>query len=389
VKEALMRTLSLALLLVAGCVPRTTLLGKPQRFQIGAAPTAVSSADYNGDGKLDLLVSREFSRGQLVVMLGNGDGTFREAGTLIGGGSPRGGGATQDLDGDGHLDLILADLDPGFVSVMRGVGNGSFEGAVNYQVGRTPASMKVVDINDDGEFDIVLVNRRPDDLGGYQDIHGHYTVLLGNGDCTFQEQRTVEFGAEPRGLAVGDWNGDGKVDLAIADDYLSQVTLLLGKGDGTFTPGETYLVPFGASGLTVADLNGDKQPDLIVRHTGITLLIGQGGGRFQITGEYVTDNNDSLALADFDLDGNLDIATARRLLLGDGKGNFPRILQFDNQNQSGFVWAADFNGDKRTDLVVSDRARNRISVYLNQSSPPGEKGVEGHQVSLVRAAPIQ
>lgn len=384
-----MRILALALLFAAGCVPRSTILGQPQRFQVGASPTAISSADYNGDGKLDLLVSREFSRGQLVVMLGEGNGTFREAGTLIGGGSPRGGGATQDLDGDGNLDLILADLDPGFVSVMRGVGNGSFEGAINYQVGRSPASMKVVDLDDDGEFDIVLVNRRPDDHGNYQDIHGHYTVLLGNGDCTFQEQRTVEFGAEPRGLAVGDWNGDGKLDLAIGDDYLSQVTTLLGRGDGTFTPNETYLVPFGASGITVADLNGDKQPDLIVRHTGITVLLGQRG-RFYIIGEYVTENSDSLALSDFDMDGNIDIATARRLLLGDGRGNFPRIYPFDKQNASGFVWAADFNGDRRPDLVVSDRARNRISVYLNQAPAPKEQGSEGgQQVSLVRTSTLR
>jgi hypothetical protein len=382
--------LALALVLATGCLPHTTLLAQPQRFQIGPAPTALSTADYNGDGKPDLLVSREFSRGQVAVMFGNGDGTFREAGTFIGGSSPRGGGGTQDLDGDGHLDLILADLEPGFVSVLLGVGNGSFQGPVNYPVGRSPASLKVVDIDDDGEFDLVLLNRRPDDHGNYQDIHGNYTVLLGNGDGTFQEQRTVEFGAEPRGLAVGDWNGDGKIDLAIGDDYLSRVTLLLGKGDATFVPGESYLVPFGARGITVADLNGDKQPDFIVRHTGITILLGQGGGRFRVTGEYVTDNTESIALGDFDLDGAIDIAASRRLLMGDGKGNFPRAYEFDpgHKNEGGFVWAADLNGDQRTDLVVSDRVRNRISVYMNQAPAP-QAPAPGDRVSLVRTATIR
>jgi hypothetical protein len=238
-----------------------------------------------------------------------------------------------------------------------------------------------VDLNGDGKLDLVLVNFRTEDYSGAVEvIHGNLTVLVGKGDGTFLPARTRTLGDGPRSLTVGDWNGDGKPDLAVVEDYgqTNMMRILLGRGDATFEEGERRELPYGAAGVMPVDIDKDGKLDLMVWHSGFSLYLGNGDGTFREGGDHYTDLTRSVAVADFDGDGKLDVAAVRRVFLGDGQGGFPRVYSLDNPYADGGVAAADLNGDGRPDLIVGDRAHNQLSIYLNS-------GAASPALSLARA----
>ena len=237
----------------------------------GSDPHSVAIADLNGDGKPDLAISNlgtpNYGVGNLAVLLGNGDGTFQPATTY--GHVQSEWVAIADVNRDGKLDLLAADLLN--VGVLLGNGDGTFQAPVNYSSGANYAwSVTGADVNGDGKPDLVIANA---DLGGGDCSGvGFVSVLLGNGDGTFQP--AVLFGSggcEPQQVAVVDANGDGKADLLVANDCDSSgcpsgsVGVLLGNGDGTFQPAVTYLsIGVYATSIAVADLNGDGKPDVVL-----------------------------------------------------------------------------------------------------------------------------
>ena len=354
--------------LVAACATESPFLALT-RVPLGRGVLFPSFADFDGDGKQDFVVARSSGRGEIVQYRGEGGGRFVEVRTLLGANPPRG-LATGDLNGDGLTDLIATDFAwEGSATVFLGVGNGAFGAPQHYLAGRTPSSPKVVDVTGDGKPDLVIVNRRPEDQGATWIQHGAITVLPGGGDGTFQAPRTMNFGIEPRSLATGDLDGDGKIDLVVADDSSDplaagrRVTVLLGRGDGSFVEKAHYATRFGAGGITITDLNGDKKPDLIVRHTGLSILLGNGDGTFELAGDHVTGPAVALAVGDFNGDGQVDIASPRRILLGDGHGDFPSFLRYDLFNEEAGAQASDIDGDGKPDLLVLDGGHNRLNVY--------------------------
>src|SRR5438067_7362561 len=137
--------------------------------------------------------------------------------------------AAGDLNGDGRLDLVVANSLANTVSVLLGNGDGTFQSARSFDagLGSGPIWVLIVDVNGDGKRDILLANQSRNAVG----------VLLGNGDGTFQPPMNFDTaGNLPESIAVGDFNGDGKLDVAVAHFYSTNVTLLLGNGDGTFQP---------------------------------------------------------------------------------------------------------------------------------------------------------
>ena len=357
-----------------GCAVQTPFRD-PVRYPVGRAAAFAVAADVDGDGKQDLLIARSASRGELSIWHGEGNGAFRPGATYIGSSAPRG-VSPADVNSDGKVDLVVSDFyEGGYVTIFLNAGDGRFLPPTNWPAGRAPSSAKVTDINGDGRLDILVVNSRPDDFGNTWLQHGNVSLLLGGGDGTFQAPRTFAAGVEPRGLTTGDWNGDGKVDLAIADDGTAgaaarrRVRLLLGRGDGTFSEGEGYGTRFGARGVSAADVNHDGRADLIVRHSGVSIFISRGDGTFEHRGDFVTGPSEYVVPVDIDGDGKLDLAAARVVLLGDGDGNFPSTLRFDPVNDDSGVTAADFDGDGRPDLAILDRSHNRVSIYLNGSGP--------------------
>lgn len=367
-REAKMEILVLILPLVAlttGLLSAQTVsfIQKGQ-FPVGTVPLA--AGDLNGDKKLDLVVAE--SSGDVSLMLGNGDGTFRPAVTFATGQGIASIGVA-DLNNDGKLDVAVVDVNG--VSVLLGNGDGSFQPVMHFAAGKGIYSAAVGDLNRDGKLDVVVSNS-----------DGGVSVLLGNGNGTFRAAASFPAGTSPDAVAIGDFNKDGIPDLAVGDFGANfgtgTVSVLLGAGDGTFKPPVRYATASGnaADFVAIGDFNGDGNPDLVVN---MDLLLGNGDGTFQTAvslGSF--EGQGSLDIADFNADGKLDIALLSpdssnlTVLLGNGNGTFQPSLVFRVGSSSNiFVGSrtviADFNGDGLPDLAIYN---NQFStVLINYMAP--------------------
>jgi hypothetical protein len=190
------------------------------------------------------------------VLLGNGDGTFQAATSYAAGDRPAS-VAVGDFNGDGTLDLAVANyVSSGTVSVLLGNGDGSFQAPTSYSTGAYSGSVAVADFNGDGTPDLAVTN--------FTFGLGTVSVLLGQGDGSFQAATNYATGYGPFGLAVGDLNGDGTPDLVVTNFDGYSVSVLLGQGDGSFQAAISYPVYSSPRSVAVADLNGDGAPDLAV-----------------------------------------------------------------------------------------------------------------------------
>ena len=194
----------------------------------------VAVGDFNGDGKADLAVGNNIDT-TVSILLGNGNGTFQSAVSYSIGGIPMG-VAIGDYNGDGKQYIAVANSNK-YISILLGNGDGTFQSTVNYSAPSIPYSVVVGDFNGDGKPDLAVTNY----------ILSRVGILLGNGDGTFQSQ--VQYasgtgpgivGAGPYYVAVGDFNGDGYADLAVANSVINSVAILLGNGDGTFQAAVNY-----------------------------------------------------------------------------------------------------------------------------------------------------
>src|SRR5437764_11058212 len=269
----------------------SVFLGKGDgTFQAGAnyAGTnlsTVTAGDLNRDSKPDLIVA--YADGRVSMLLGNGDGTF-QAGSNSSAGTNPVFVAVSDFNGDGKLDLAIANSGSGNVSVLLGRGDGTFRAAVGYDAGSGPQFVAVGDFNGDGKLDLAVANMGTYDQSTYEMTNSSVSVLLGEGDGTFRGAVNYDAGANPRSVTVGDFNGDGKMDLAVANDTFSgKVSVLLGKGDGTFQAAINYDVGAYPFFVAVADFNTDGKADLIVGYCcGASVLFGKGDGTFQSAVQY-------------------------------------------------------------------------------------------------------
>jgi hypothetical protein len=340
----------------------------------GWSTSSIAVADVNGDGMPDIVVtnicvsSSNCNNGTVGVLLGNGGGTFQPAVSYGTGGYdltsiPVVSVAVADLNGDGKPDIVvtnncvtIGNCNDGAVGVLLGNGDGTFQTAVTYDSGvgeSDPVSVVVADVNGDGRPDLVVanyaINASDWSLGGGVD------VLLGNGDGTFRTAVTYGTGGNStQSVIVADVNGDGKLDLAVANGggygYLgnaSGVGVLLGNGDGTFRPAVGY-----ASGgyvswsVAVGDVNGDGKPDLVVTSCNVS--------------------NTSCGLSD----GVVGV------LLGNGDGTFQTAVTYDTGGFSpSWVAVADVNKDGKPDLVVANSCYNNsgctkptVGVLINTTT---------------------
>jgi hypothetical protein len=247
----------------------------PVQYLTAPYCSAVAVGDFNGDGNLDIVTANggyfQFG-GTVSVLLGKGDGTFLPATTYAAGPYPVS-VAVGDFKANGRLDLAVANANEnGTVSVLLGNGDGSFKPAVSYAAGVNPAGVAVGDFTGSGKLDLVVTN---DDFYNV----GTVSVLLGNGDGTFQPAVPYVAGLAPWAVAVGDFTGDGKLDLAVTSYDFATVAVLLGNGDGSFQPAVFYQTPAGAISVAVGDFTGDGFPDLAVANhydTSVSVLINDG-----------------------------------------------------------------------------------------------------------------
>jgi uncharacterized delta-60 repeat protein len=208
-----------------------------------------------------------------------------------------------DLNGDDHLDLAVANYSTDSVSVLLGNGDGTFQAAVNYGAHVGPWSVDVGDLDGDTAADLAVANRDSGDV----------SVLLGNGDGTFRDPANYQAGSSPRSVALGDLNGDGALDLAVADAGSGDVSVLLGNGDGTFQEAVGYGAGAMPNSVAVGDLDGDGNLDLAVANgepgTGLSaelsVLLGRGDGTFLPRVAYPW--GFSIAIGDLNGDNKLDL----------------------------------------------------------------------------------
>ena len=192
--------------------------------------------------------------------MGNGNGTFQTAQNFDTGGMLSAAVVVGDFNRDGKLDLAVASESSASVSVLMGNGDGTFQTARNFAVGGSPVSLAVGDFNGDSKLDLATANVFSDTV----------SVLLGNGDGTFQTAQVLAAGGGPNSVAVGDFNGDGKLDLAVANQFVGitgqngNVSVLFGNGNGTFQSPQSFAAGAEPASVVVGDFNGDGKPDLAV-----------------------------------------------------------------------------------------------------------------------------
>jgi len=346
------------------------------QFGTNVAPNSVVTADFNRDGKMDLAVASYggSSSSEIQVFLGRGDGTFGPPVAYdIGPGT--GPLAVADLNHDGNPDLVVVNNDNDTVSVLLGKGDGTFQAPVNYSTPPGPASIVLGDFNGDGKLDIATADQA--------DVTGScycVSVLLGNGDGTFQEPAIITYtpNSLPLALAAGHFNGDKNLDLAVTLNFQSEgkVQILLGNGDGTFRLGDSYAVTPDSMSVIAADLRNDQKTDLAVAEfggRGVAVLLGNGDGTFEQPVVYMVTTPISVAAADLNGDGILDLVTASdgvtsgmaSVFIGKGDGTFQNAVSYPAGQFPYSVAIADFNGDHRPDVTITDGTGNREYVLLN------------------------
>jgi hypothetical protein len=398
--------------------------GPRQIFPVGSSPTSVALGDLNGDGMLDVAVAN-VSSNSVSALLGMGDGTLLPAIHTAVDGSPRTLTIT-DFDGDHKPDLavMISNLDE--ISILAGNGDGTFLFPLNIAVSQNPVFMVSADFNGDQIPDLVIAHSNQ--FGGA----GSISILLGIGDGSFQAPTSYALSGSPTMLAVNDFNGDGFRDVVVSQpslssfSNLSNISEFFGKGDGTLqlatkidtlAPNFVAVADFDGNGILdlavdggsfgahvlsiftgngngtyragtsitlnfstsvsppiVGDFNNDSIPDLAVASFSlIAVLLGNGDGTVQTPRILTTNINlSSLAVSDFNSDGDLDLVAGGSgfgpgtvvALLGNGNGTFEGPKIFTTANTISILTTGELNGDGLPDLVTASLNTNSVSVFL-------------------------
>ena len=314
-------------------------------YAVGTAPTSIASGDFNEDGHPDL-VAADLGGGEVSILLGDGAGGFASALSFSVGGtfqSPYA-VAVGDANGDGHLDLATADTNVSNegISLLLGDGTGHFGAATLLPVGagtnHSPQGIVLTDVTGDGHADIVTANLASSDL----------SLLAGDGSGNFAAAVSLPTDLGPVVVAAGDVDGDGVVDLVTANQTAQSASVLIGDGSGGFAASANYAIyppenvidympwPWG---MTLADVDGDGMPDIVTANTQndtVSVLPNDGSGRFDAFFNFDTGAHPgSVAVGDIDGDGAPDIVTANR----DNNG----ISVLRNESRSDAIFADGFD----------------------------------------------
>ena len=365
----------------------TVGITRTQSQALSGAQIAMASGDFNRDGNPDIAVVSQ-NPNVVSIFLGNFGGGLNAGASYPVGNTPSG-IVAADFNGDGLLDLAITNAQDNTITILLGNGDGTFQqGTTVSDPGTYPTKIVAADLNGDGHIDLAVLN-----LCGPIPIAcapqagptgpGAMLVLLGNGDGTFSASpSSARTGQDSSisAIATADLNGDGAVDLLVANQFDNSVTLLMGNGDGTFTPTQSpVLTGHGPSAIVVGDFNGDGKLDFAVPNFydgTVSVFLNQNCAglpavvcSFTQSAQVLTVGTypDAIAAADLNADGFVDLVVANygandvNVLLGDGTGNFsggpqPGSLVFNTDPQSFALTLADFSGDGRLDILTLNGA---------------------------------
>ncbi len=338
-----------------------------------ASPGHLALGDATSDGRIDVVAA---SGTNVTVLSGMGNGTLGTPTTLAVGNN-LGRVAIADINGDGRPDLLILDWYQSTVTLYFRSAS-SYSAPVTLTVADSPTAIAVADLNGDGKADLVVANGY---VAGARVVGNTIQVFVGNGDGTFQAPVAYRIGDYAQALVLGDFNGDGKVDVAAAG-FFGSVSVLNGNGDGTLATPVGYPTLLYPSSLAVADLDGDGKLDLVVGYQdmpgelnpGLSTLRNLGNGTFAARVDLPVDLGSglwSVAVADFNGDGRPDIAAVARndtyvgVYRGVGDGTFLPALSVNVGVPGYALAAADLNGDGQPDLVETSQVSNVVRVLIN------------------------
>jgi VCBS repeat-containing protein len=352
-------------------------------------PHSVALGDLDGDGILDIAVANE-NAGTVSVLLGNGNGTFGGA-SVVGMGSRPETLALGDFNGDGMLDMAVAnEIVGGGVTVRLGNGDGSFGASVFFATTDSARSLVAADLNADGKLDLVVANRTNS---------GTVSVLLGDGAGGFAAADTYSTGPNPISVVVGDFDGDFILDVVTANEGGNNLTLRLGAGDGTLGAAEHFITAnANPTSIAAGDLNNDGMLDLAVTHgnsNNVAVLLNDGSGPFgNVANHSVGEPQSFVTMADVDGDGSLDLLVARpgatTILSGNGDGTFGTAVNLTGAGGGASIAVGNLDGAGGPDLVVDavHSFPTSINVLLNASSSFSNTAQSTVDVSAVNDAPV-
>src|SRR3954469_14948042 len=378
------RRASLATLAVAACAlaaaspsqaADATFTPAPDvAFDPASGPQALATGDFDSDGKQDFAVA-DFVKDAAQVRLGNGDGTFKQA-PAIGNLSRPQAIAVGDLNSDGVEDLAVAAgvASTREIAVLFGVGDGTFRAGAYVDLPTFATSLAIADFNGDGREDLAATS------------YSHVSVRLGDAGGQWSTGPDIAFGPSPESVRTGDFDGNGTKDLAVVlNDGAARVGILPGKGDGSFEAAKTSSIPNRARYLTVGDFDGDGRDDVAVgipAEDRVSIRLGKGDGTLadDLPDVGVGNYPWALAVGDLDADGREDLAVGHGTIGGDGHGVNIRLGTGDGSftdggdlasgNLPAWLAAGDLNADGREDLLIAQYVAKTVGVRLGAGEGP-------------------
>ena len=349
--------------------------GKATYYRAGLRPSQVVTADFNNDGNLDLAMADWLSN-QVVVLLGNGDGTFQKP-LIFSAPSPTD-LAAADLDGDGSIDLAVTESDgsgPGALVIYLGNGNGRFSLKSKYKLGDYAGVVKIADFNQDGIPDIATGDEGTGSSGVVR-------IFMGMGKAKFRKPATYQVGAWLDQLATGDLSGNQYPDIAVTEAMAGNVAVFINDGTGHFGKPAIYSTGglIGDLDIRTADLRNNGMQDLVVAalSQGMIVLLNNGNGTFGNYSVYQPNFNgwqppEACTIADFNLDGILDVACTPQIddayvFYGVGDGTFHAGVEINDafKKQGGFsIASGDFNNDGSPDLAIPIQSYGKVAIMIN------------------------
>lgn len=344
----------------AGCAfPNFT----PTNFNVGVIPTSLAVGDFNNDMNPDLVVTNQVSN-DVSILLGNGSGGFAAQTLLTVGSSPYA-VKVGNFNGDANQDIAVVNSGSNNISILLGNGNGTFSPATNFLVGSSPISLDVGDFNNDGKQDLVVAN-----FGGF--FSGTVSILFGNGNGGFGLPTTLRTRTQPAFVKVGNLNNDGNLDLVVVNFGSNSITTYFGNGNGTFSLSQNLSAPGGPVSVEIANVAGDSNNELIVtlyNSDSLAIFGGLANGTFTNGGVIsVGPNPISVVVADVLGDGSNKVAVAlsgiNQVTISTipGVGGFQQFITGSNPNA---IVKGDFNRDGRIDFATANSGSNNVTVLTN------------------------